>query len=331
MGLAASSTLKLRKLNLSFCHGITNIGLQALGHMPLCSLYLKCLGDHITNDGLQVLRSLKTLQELDMGSFADGAMRHLTCLDRLQKLTVSNITDFGLADIVQCKQLEELYFNFDDRAIITDHSLSMLGTCSSLQTLSFNQCHLITADGLIALTTLTKLKKLAFSACKQISNLGMLNALRVLPDLEELSFYGYGSGYDSGVVGVSRPSDLIKLKKLSCMATEIRAISRLTNLQVLALWVEDLTQDNVKRLINLPHLHTIQIKSCRSIGQVLSQLDKLPQLHTLNLEEIRGSEIETEVNQFMKLRYVRTLIINPYIDLSTKKKLRKRFEIVHAG
>lgn len=335
MGLAALSTLKLRKLNLSFCHGITDIGLQALRHMPLCSLNLKSLGDHITNDGLQVLRSLKTLQELDMCSSTDGAMRHLNCLDRLQKLTISNISDVGLADIVQCKQLEELFFeaNFG-RATITDEGLRMLGTCLSLQTLSFRECHLITTEGLVALTTLTKLKKLAFSACEKISNLGMLNALRVLPDLEELSFYGYGSGYDpgeTGETGVPRPSsDLIKLKKLSCMATEIRAISRLTNLQVLALWVEDIiTPDNVKRLIKLPHLHTIQIMSCDSIKQVLSHLDKLPQLHTLNLKDIRCHEIELEMNQLMALRYVRTLIIKPFFDLPTKKRLRKRFEIVH--
>lgn len=158
----------LTKVNLSFCGGVTDAGLQYLAKMPSLRKINLASCDQVTDAGLAHLaRGGSRITSLDV-SFCDkigdwglsclaGGLFNLECLS----LSACNISDNGISHIVQ--------------------------TMHGLTTLNIGQCHRITDRGLnLIADNLKKLSRMDLYGCTQISAKG-LERIMQLPSLSSLN------------------------------------------------------------------------------------------------------------------------------------------------
>ncbi|MQM10066.1 hypothetical protein Taro_042955 [Colocasia esculenta] len=164
-----SGCIRLRTIDLTCCHLITDIALYAIA--KTCSTTLTCLR----------LESCTSITEKGLNRIGTFCV-HLVEID----LTDCGIDDEALRCLSKCCNLVELKLGLCSG--ITDKGLAHIGSnCEKLQELDLYRCAEITDNGLAAIASgCKKLKKMNVCYCSRITDLGMkhLSGLDQLSDLE---------------------------------------------------------------------------------------------------------------------------------------------------
>jgi serine/threonine protein kinase len=117
LGMKALSGLRfVERVNLSGCYRLTDMGLKYLVGWPLRFLSVK--GTQLTDDGMQAISSISTLESLDLSDtdVSNAGCRLLRRLSKLRALRLSrtSINGNALKSIAKLTDLEELLLNGDD-------------------------------------------------------------------------------------------------------------------------------------------------------------------------------------------------------------------------
>jgi hypothetical protein len=163
----------LRKLSLGY-----EIGFEP---RPTVYMFREGFGGHITDDGLQYLGSLTSLQQLNLserGELTDAGFAQLRTLSRLRKLWLHGtcLTDRGLEYLKPLRQLREL--NIAHTAI-TDKGLAHVRSFTELNVLLLSGNN-ISDGGLNQLKTLQNLKELDLRGAR-VSDEGVARLQKALP------------------------------------------------------------------------------------------------------------------------------------------------------
>lgn len=148
---------------------------------------LVCL-QRLTDVSLEAFRDC-ALQDLNMGEYPglndcwmdviSSQGSSLLSLD----LSGSDVTDPGLTNLKDCKNLQALNLNYCDQ--ITDYGVENISGLTNLTTVSFRRNNTLTAQGMSALSGLINLVKLDLERCPKIHG-GMVH-LKGLAKLESLN------------------------------------------------------------------------------------------------------------------------------------------------
>ena len=186
-GLANLSGLKqLTSLRLNGTQ-ITDVGMAHLKKLPHLEQLL-ISSPRITDAGLVHLSELTNLRELDLyggtgfqnTAVTEAGLVHLAALTNLTVLNVrpSQITDIYLEHLKGFTRLEKLDLSGTQ---ITDAGLVHLKGMRDLQQLDLMSTK-VTDAGLIHLKPLTSLKQLVLDGCTTLTNAGVAELQRALPD-----------------------------------------------------------------------------------------------------------------------------------------------------
>ena len=184
-------------------------------------------GSHVTAEGIASLKSLQSLEELDISEtpYADGALAVVAQFPALRTLHVRRcdwLDDADLSGLAGAKSLEQLVV-LDSP--ITDRGLSELGNLRRLTHLWLSSCEQITDDGIAHLDGLSRLEQISLDGCSRVT-VDSLWRLAEHPAIEGISI----NDVPVDRVGISRfttafPAIQISLTELD--ATDLEPISRL--------------------------------------------------------------------------------------------------------
>ncbi len=184
-GLRSLGRLKdLRTLDISFAEKLSDKGFESLGELAkLESLDLR--NTRIGNGGMNAVGGLKTLRTLSLqgakhiGSEGFKAIAGLSNLKELN-LRGTKISDEDLKALAGLKKLKRLDLGF---TVVGDRGMKELSSVSNLEWLDLGWTK-VTDAGLIELTQLKQLRFLGLRNNKMISNQGVLEIKKSIPDLE---------------------------------------------------------------------------------------------------------------------------------------------------
>lgn len=180
----------LKELNLSYCGGISDESLRAIGDLrALESLDLTFCGD-IGDTGLEHLRGLTSLKRLNLSGTAvtDLGLSQLSGLAALEELDLSGslirrgaIDGSGLRHLTNLRKLQRLslYNTFVD-----DAGLEPIQNLTRLESLDLGDTW-VSPEGLARLQSLKRLQELRLAYCDGIDD-SALETLAKLPHLERL-------------------------------------------------------------------------------------------------------------------------------------------------
>jgi len=158
--------LPLASLELWFCQGISDEGMNIIAEMPrLTSLNLgHC--SKVTCEGLQSLTKLSSLTNLNMVACSLTKLTPLSKMPNLRSFSFGSTTihDEQIQQLVAVPKLSNLYIR---ESPITNQSLAHLATLK-LKMLEFDSCHEISEEGLYKLAFSTSLIRLSVTTCKKI-------------------------------------------------------------------------------------------------------------------------------------------------------------------
>lgn len=146
---------KLSQLEVFRCQGFGTEGVLALKGMGLTRLTLRDL-PNIDDRAMEVFDDLPKLRRLylhELSSVGDAGLKHLAALKSLEVLdiwTVPQMTDATVDVIATLPHLKDLTIRTTG---VTDNSIDKLLNISGLQSLTFKENGLVTADGLKKLTS----------------------------------------------------------------------------------------------------------------------------------------------------------------------------------
>lgn len=197
--VALSKLPCLEKLILNWC-AITDGGLYVLSSVvqprALRSLSLNFCS-MITDNGISYLRTITTLQHLNM-EICKGvtglSLQHIAELGDLRRLTVSRQTD--------------------------DEGLRQLRPLTRLEALKLNYCWNVTNQGVACLSSMQSLRALHICGIPSLSNRGVIPVLKKLTNLQHLTL--------SSLPSIGRPclrylTSLTRLEYLDCTGMNIPA------------------------------------------------------------------------------------------------------------
>jgi Leucine-rich repeat (LRR) protein len=142
------------------------------------------LGTEISDDDLQFIEHLQSLEELDISctQLSDQSLHYVTKLRNLRKLNLSStrISNEGVASLASLPELNELIL---DDTRLNDGALALLSRLGQLTTLSLSFTD-ITSRGLSQIKGMKNLRKLRLNSTS-VSNAG-IDFLTRLSKLEEL-------------------------------------------------------------------------------------------------------------------------------------------------
>jgi hypothetical protein len=146
--------------------------------------YVNVPETRFTDAGMQHLKHLGPLEweGFDGMPLTDTGLFHLREITSLERLFISEtrITDAGLVHLRELKNLKTLSL---DRTRVTDAGLAHISALKNLESLSLNETQ-ITDAGLVHLTLLTKLKNLTLLKTTGVTDAGVSELKRVLPNLK---------------------------------------------------------------------------------------------------------------------------------------------------
>ena len=202
----------------------------------------------ITEDGLELLRQLATLKELELTGMTDTRLQYLASMSQLTRLSLgrhgfSRITDAGLEYLSQLTNLRALVLLSTK---VTDSGMIHLQGLQALQSLDVTSTN-VTLEGLRQLEGLTNLRNVA--APENVS----LEYVALFPGLEIV----FSSGTTDEEAAML--TNLGRLKELGIESTQItddaiRHLLQLQTLQQLYLFETQITPEGFTRLqAELPH------------------------------------------------------------------------------
>ena len=299
--------------NLEFLclHGIQDITDEGVAHLTkMWSLRkLNIDSSQVTDKGLAYLSQIKTLERLelpqDQKGITDTGLAHLGTLPNLRHLAISRVhfidpkmnkeyyTDKGLAELANCRLLEELYIGSPG---VTDEGMRHVARLTNLKKLMLFGCENLTNNGLAQLTTLKSLKHLYITDSKiTIGGLSHLNKIPALFKLDLHDIVQDNAGLDiSGLTNleelnlglkierVDRENNLLITQKftnidLVCLAklkrlrwlqginnltdTGLKKLSGLTNMERFSFAATGLTDNGLKALANMKNLDLLSISN----------------------------------------------------------------------
>lgn len=323
---------QLRSLDLRGSQRLTDRGLLRLGHArPLASL------ESVRLDGCHGIVGRGLL------AFSHSAMLRTLSLANCRRLTDEAVVNVGhLGGSLAC-------LNLGGCRCLTDRSLEAVGNLTGLRKLDLSQCDLITDDGLANLHGLELLDELSIGWCRRISDdglevlaaqpnrsaslvtlrlarcsitdRGVLNALALLENLEELDLNGCVR-----VTGAALGEALGRLPRLASLDASycpgvLRGPSwqgRIDGLRSLELCYSGVRDSHLARLRSLPRLEELNLDSC-AVGDwgVAHLVDNgvVPNLTMLDLADTDVSD--AAMGKIAMLRKIRHLSLF-YCNISNR-------------
>jgi len=329
-----SKIATLESLSLNVTGPITDDGIAHLSKMHSLKK-LDIANSQITDRGLGYLSQIKTLETLNLPQrdqhITDVGLAHLGQMPNLKSLSVTEThyadptmnpdwyTDKGLAELANCRLLEELNIGSIG---ITDAGIDHIVKLNNLKKLMLFGCENVTDAGLAKLTALKSLTNL-YVAHANVSIAG-LNDLRLMPNLTKLDVFpvkrdgavliisGLTAMEELHLIFAPYSQDsfvdadlkcLTELKRLRwlqigpCNYTDkgLASLAGLTNMERLCIGGSGLTDKGLKHLINMKKLNHLSILSGFDVdkrdygngGDItdegLRQLGELKQLSFLNI------------------------------------------------
>jgi hypothetical protein len=242
---------------------VTDTDLRRLNRFPSLN-YIDLSLTHITDQGMQELKSLRGIVELNL-YFAEY------------------VTDEGLAAIKEWKKLKKLNIHGTK---ISDTTLEHISGIASLESVNVGSA-MLTDVGLERLTTLPNLKELTMGG-NELGDAG-LQALRQIPTLTYLDLSGR-QGTDSNVwaiamsdVGLEAVLTLKNLRELRFGCTSIGVgIEGAKFADVSAMSV---TPNWLERMKSLSKLEKLKLQGCNRIGDdAIRTLIAMPNLREVDLK-----------------------------------------------
>ena len=224
-------------------------------------------------------------------------------LDRLIKITLSEVTDARLMHLRHVKSLRIAHLNGTD---ITDAGLAHLAGLPDLQELSVWTIYPgITDVGLAHLAGLPHLQELSVRGiCADITDVGMAHVAR-MTELRTLRVHLSTEITDIGVAQIAKLPHLQKLK-LYPVTDAAGGLASLTELQELDLSYTNINDAGVRCLKDMKKLCTLNLEWNRRItNNGLAPLAGLGELRNLNLSE--NNVTEAGLRHLRGLRQLRKL------------------------
>ena len=278
---------------------ITGAGLVDVSKIAtLESLSLNVTGP-ITDDGIAHLSKMRSLKKLDIANsqITDRGLGYLSQIKTLETLNLpqrdQHITDVGLAHLGQMPNLKSLSVTEAHYAIpamnpdwYTDKGLAELANCRLLEELNIGSIG-ITDAGIDHIVKLNNLKKLMLFGCDNVTDAGLakLTALKSLTNL-------YVADADISVKGLNNLKPMPYLTKLDVYPIKrngaVLNISGLTAMEELHLSFEPNSQDSfvdadLKCLMELKRLRWLQIGPCNYTDKGLAYLAGLTNMERLGI------------------------------------------------
>ncbi|CAH9092089.1 unnamed protein product [Cuscuta epithymum] len=196
-------------------------------------------------------------------------------------LSASDVTDYGMAQLKDCKNLQELNFNYCDQ--ISDRGLEHVCCLTSLTSLSLRRNNMVTAQGMSALSGLINLVKLDLERSPKIH--GGLVYLRGLTKLESLNINCCNCITDSDIKSLTVLKNLKVLQVASNKVTDygvtfLRALNKLTLLNMEGCPITAACLESLSALGSLLYLN---LSRCHLTDDGCDKFSGIPSLKVLNL------------------------------------------------
>lgn len=234
---------------------------------------LELYGNEIGDAGVERLRELKSLRRLGIGSdhyLSDDGLRHLTDLENLEWLDLSN-TSIGDQALARLKNLPRLQYLRLTDTNVSDGGLAHLRDFRSLQDL------LLPAG-------------ISDRGLEHVSKVGTLRSLLVQ----------HSPITDAGVSALERLAFLETLQ-ICCAPVEkdtpgvtdksAASLVRMAGLKVLWLQLSGITDHGLAQLTGLKSLETLQLAGNQITWEGLRHLRRFPALTDLTVTGIRGEDL----------------------------------------
>jgi hypothetical protein len=286
---------------------MTNDGLAYLAELPRLRR-LRLWGKNFTDAGLAYLKKCRSLEYLDLRSLSqttDAGLVHLARIPQLKDLNLhwsEGITNSGIVPLKQLPHLRALDITHSQ---VTDEGLRTIAGFRFLQRLSISRSGL-TISGLKALNTLTSLTALDLDNVSQ-DNSGLdLSGLILLEDLmlslKRVRVAGEMVNEpfrEQDIAALGKLTGLRRLQLSHAGATDaaLRCLTGLKRLERLSIGDDDLTDEGLASLVELPHLTSMTL-SGRFTDEALESLQKMENLTILDLRGARLSPVA--LNRFQR-------------------------------
>jgi Leucine Rich Repeat (LRR) protein len=150
------------------CYNLGGRGFSALASMPaLRGLSLSC--KNVDDDGLSALPRFPALRELMPMDVPDDGFRHVGRCERLESLVLMYCRDTGDLATQHIATLPHLKKYFASYTRITDRSLAILATMTSLEQIELSGVPGVTNDGVALLAGLPRLRELRLSGMQSLT------------------------------------------------------------------------------------------------------------------------------------------------------------------
>ena len=152
------------------CPNFGNRGFRAFSTMP--SLTTMGVGlEHVDDAALALFPEFPALRELTPIGVRDPGFRHVGRCTRLERLTCMYCRESGDEATAHIASLQIRYY-YAGLTQITDRSLEILGTMTSLEEVEFYECKGVTDAGLPFLAALPRLREVALDSLPGVSFAG---------------------------------------------------------------------------------------------------------------------------------------------------------------
>jgi hypothetical protein len=150
------------------CYNLRSRGFSALASMPaLRGLSVSC--KNVDDGGLSALPRFPALRELMPMDVPDDGFRHIGRCERLESLILMYCRETGDMATEHIAPLTRLKKYFASYTRITDRSLAVLATMSSLEEIELSGIPGVTNDGVALLAALPRLRELRLSGMQNLS------------------------------------------------------------------------------------------------------------------------------------------------------------------
>ena len=303
-GAVAALTGKSRLSRVIFGSRLTDAGVERLREFPVLveegdsdSMLSISGGRTLTDRALEVISELKGLAALDVHTSVFGSphytargVAHLKKLPSLDSLNFHGrlATDDVLREIAAIPRLRWLHCQ---DIVSGDDGFIALGKTSTLETLAARFCSRITNRGFEAIARLPRLTALSLGGPHLGEDaVAPLAESRTLVDLNPIL------SRDGAFVHIAKIATLERLTNMYNRATTDAATRHLANHRALrdySAFGTQITDDSLRILATIPHLHTVAIDNCAGVTddglRALLQAPKLQRVSALACIRVTGA------------------------------------------
>jgi len=301
-------------------------GLACLRALPRLD-YLCLYGSHFTDRGLVHVKAVPSLRILsfheNLCRITDAGMTQIAEMPKLQLLcmhAISNITDYGLANLSKSRSLKKLDISGSQ---VTDKGLGHLSRIKTLECLNLPQKQKgITDKGLAHLGRLPNLKNLGIARMhynnpkmnKEYYTDKGLAELANCRLLEALSIGSIGIT-DSGIEHIAKLNNLKGLTMYGCdnvTDAGLAKLAALKSLKKLKVTDADISIKGLNNLKKMPNLTNLSISDLKRKGAILD-MSGLTAMERLDLSFRSYSEkfVDADLKSLANLKQLKWLTIGP--------------------